>query len=219
LSHTASYDILALNIYISWYESKIWYTFSMKKIFVIPGFKQKTSEPSFLWLQKFLKEKEFDVVMVPITWSRKTMYDYVIEFEEFYLKNKSTENYIFGFSYGAVIAFMAGERLLPKKLFLCSLSSDFKEDLPRMKKWIVRYLGKNRIAEIATRSAVDIAKNLTVPTVVIYGEKEGRNYPELKIRCEETVKFAKNAKLLIAKNAPHGISDPQYSETIKSAFT
>jgi len=190
----------------------------MKNIFVIPGFKQRTNDASFHWLQKFLKAKGYKVIMAPITWNRRTMNDYVVEFEKFYLKHKADENYILGFSYGAVIALMAGERLSPKKLFLCSLSSDFKEDLPRMKKWIIRYLGKRRVAEIATRSGRKVAKELSIPTIVIYGEEEGRQYPELKIRCEETVRFAKNARLLVAKDSPHNISHPGYINAIMSVF-
>jgi len=60
----------------------------MKIIFVIPGFKQKTTSKSFVWLKKFLSEKGFDVVIVPVTWEYKTMSDYVAEFESFYIKNK-----------------------------------------------------------------------------------------------------------------------------------
>lgn len=190
----------------------------MKKIFLIPGFKQSANDESFHWLQKFLKEQGFVVMMVPITWNRRVMSDYAIEFENFYDQHKSKENYILGFSYGAVIAFITAEKLSPQKLFLCSLSSDFKEDLPGMKKWIVRYLGKRRIAEISSRSGRKFARELTVPTVVIYGEEEGRQYPELKIRCEETVTYAKNAKLFVAKNSPHDISHPEYSKVIKSTF-
>jgi len=191
----------------------------MKKIFLIPGFKQKPDNQSFRWLRQFLRGKGFAVEMVSITWSSRTMTEYILEFEKFYLKHKSDENYILGFSYGAVIALMAGERLSLKKLFLCSLSSDFKEDLPAMKMWIVRYLGKKRIAEIATRSGREVAKALTIPTVVMYGEEEGKQYPALKVRCEETVQLAKNAVLRIAKDSPHDISHPEYIRVIKRAFT
>ncbi len=190
----------------------------MKKIFIIPGFKQNVEEKTFQWLRNFLKEKGFNVIMVPIHWDRKIMSDYVREFEIFYEKNKSSKNYILGFSYGAVIAFTSGEKLKPQKLFLCSLSPDFKEDLPYMKKWIISYLGKNRIADIAKRSANDIAKKLTLPTIIIYGEEEGRQYPRMKVRCEETAKHTKNSKLLIAKNSPHDISHPEYKMILKKVF-
>ena len=71
----------------------------------------------FRWLRNFLKGQGFEVVMVPVTWNRRTMRDYAVEFEEFYSKHKSEENYILGFSYGAVIALIVGERLSPKNCF------------------------------------------------------------------------------------------------------
>jgi predicted alpha/beta hydrolase family esterase len=91
----------------------------MKKIFIIPGFKQKPTDKYFIWLKKFLHSKNFDVAIVPINWNYKTMSDYTEEFEKFYNKHKSEENYILGFSYGAVITFFAAEKLKPKKIYLC----------------------------------------------------------------------------------------------------
>ena len=90
----------------------------MKKIFIIPGFKQKTTDKQFVWLKKFLITKGFSVSMVPITWDRRTMTDYALEFENFYERHKAKDNYVLGFSYGAVIAFITANKLKPKKIKL-----------------------------------------------------------------------------------------------------
>ena len=190
----------------------------MKKIFIIPGFKQKPTDKYFIWLKKFLVDQKFNAVMVPITWNRRTMSDYVSEFEGFYNKHKGDKNYILGFSYGAVITFITAEKLKPKKIFLCSLSSDFKEDVGHMSNFIKKYIGKRRILDCLTRSGKSIAKELTIPTVIFYGEKEGKQYPQLKKRCEGTAKLARNSKLVIVKNSPHDISHPNYMNAIKAEF-
>lgn len=190
----------------------------MKKIFIIPGFKQKATDKSFVWLKKFLIAKGFGVSLVPIAWERRTMTDYAAEFESFYKKHNATDNYVLGFSYGAVIAFITANKLKPKKIYLCSLSSDFKEDVRSMKRGIVKYIGKRRISDSLTRSGKKIAKDLIVPAVVFYGEKEGRQYPQLKIRCEETVKLARQAKLVVVKRSPHAIDHPEYRKAIKAQF-
>lgn len=187
----------------------------MKKFFVIPGFKQKHTDKSYLWLKKFLSARGFDVVCVPIEWNRRTMSDYIVEFEDFYNKNKADENYVLGFSYGAVITFITAHKLKPSKIFLCSLSPDFKEDLTNTKQWILDYIGKRRTLDAMSRSGKVIAKNLTIPSVVFYGEKEGEQYPKLKNRCEETVRLAQNSKLVIVKDSPHIISYPRYMEALK----
>lgn len=190
----------------------------MKTIFVIPGFKQKPASKSFVWLKKFLNEKNFDVKIVPIIWNYKTITDYCLQFEKFYDENKGKENYILGFSYGAVIAYITAEKLQPKKIFLCSLSPDFKEDVSSMNNFIRCYIGKRRVKDCMTRSGKDIAKRLTLPTVIFYGEKEGEQYPQLKKRCEETALLAKNAKLIIVKDSLHDIANPEYMEAIKKQF-
>ncbi len=187
----------------------------MKKFFIIPGFRQKATDKQFLWLRKFLIERGFSVELVPITWERRTMTDYALEFEAFYNKNKLQENYVFGFSYGAVITFITAEKLKPKKIFLCSLSPDFKEDIKDEKQWILDYVGKRRTADSRTRSGKEIAKKLTISAIIFCGEKEGRQYPKLKRRCEETVQLAKKAKLVMVKDAPHNISFPEYVNALK----
>lgn len=190
----------------------------MKSFFIIPGFKQKVTNKDFAWLKRFLTQKGFNVLMVPIEWDHKTMTDYTTQFEKFFDKNKSKENYVFGFSYGAAITFITAQKLKPKKIFLCSLSPDFKEDLIYQKKWILDYIGKKRVADNMQRSGVKIANNLSIPSIVFYGEREGKQYPNLKNRCEETVKLAKNSRCIVVKDAPHNISHPEYVAAIKAQF-
>ena len=110
---------------------------------------------------------------------------------------------------------MTSQSLKPNKVFLCSLSPDFKEDYKSISTKMRRYLGKNRLNDIQKRSGVEVAKLLTISTIVFYGELEGLKYPALKIRCEETAKLSKNSKLVIVKNAPHNISNLDYMESIK----
>ena len=173
-----------------------------KTFFIIPGFKQAPTAKNFVWLKEFLAGRGFKVIVIPVRWNYRTMPDWVKEFIAVYDTNKTDANYILGFSYGAVIAFLAANTVKPEKIFLCSLSSDFKEDIPSMKKWIKNYIGKRRIAEATKISAKDYASKLEIPSVVFYGEAEGRQYPQLKIRCEETVRIARGSKLVIVKDAP-----------------
>jgi predicted alpha/beta hydrolase family esterase len=99
-----------------------------KTFFIIPGFKQKPTAKSFDWLREFLSKRGLKVVVVPIKWNYHVMSDWVKEFTTSYNTHKTDINYILGFSYGAVIALLVANILKPEKIFLCSLSSDFKED-------------------------------------------------------------------------------------------
>ena len=190
----------------------------MKKIFIIPGFKQKATDKQFVWLKKFLTTKGFEVSLVPIKWDHRTMSDYALEFENFYNNNKARENYVLGFSFGAMISLISANNLKPDKIYLCSLSPYFKEDISKIAPGALKYIGKKRVVDSLTRSGRKIAKELTVPGVVFYGEKEASLYPQLKIRCEETAKLSRSIKLVIVKDAPHDISNPEYIKQIKAQF-
>lgn len=190
----------------------------VKTLFLIPGFKQNTSDKCFAWLIKFLEQKNFKVAKVPVVWDRRVMADYVSDFEMFYEKNKSQTNYVLGFSWGAVIAFLSASRLKPNKIYFCSLSPYFKEDIVKTKPWLKKIVGQQRLKEGQKLSGRKIARELKVPSIVFYGEIEGRKYPMLKKRCEETAHFAKNTKLVVVKNAPHKINHREYVDAIKKEF-
>ena len=188
----------------------------MKTFFIVPGFRQDPRSRSFKWLKDFLTKKGFRVVIVPITWDRRVMSDHVKEFCMIYHTEKSNVNYVLGFSYGAVATLMTANQLKPKKIFLCSLSPDFREDFSAMRPWIRRYIGMNRVKDLKKRSAVAIAKTLKVPSVVFYGEAEGKKYPQLKKRCTETAMLAKKSKLVVVKDAPHAVYHPEYQRALKA---
>lgn len=188
----------------------------MKKVFfVIPGFRMKASDSMFGWLVEYLEYSRYKVVKVPVKWNYHTLTQNTKEFEEFFIKNKGEENYVLGFSYGAVIAFLAANKLKPKKIYLCSLSPDFDEDRVHMKKWERNYIGKRRYEDTKTRSAKNLARKLVVPSTIFYGEEEGRKYPELKIRAQETARLAKNSKLVMVKGSKHDIANSEYQKAIK----
>lgn len=142
------------------------------------------------------------------------MNEYVQDFIEIYGKHKSDENYVLGFSYGAVIAFLSANTVKPNKIYLCSLSPDFKEDVSAMTPWMQKYVGKRRIAYSLKTSGREAARNLKIPSVVFYGEAEVKDYPQIKVRCEETVNLAARSKLVVVKESPHQIDFPTYKIAI-----
>ena len=189
-----------------------------KTIFIITGFKDKASDSQYKWMRTFFKKKGFIVKIPSIKWNHRVMSDYVDEFRQYYEENKSEKNYVLGFSYGAMIAFISAHELKPAKLYLCSLSPYFNEDLRTLKPWWKRFIGIHRLKDFKQYIAKSIAKNLAIPTVVFYGTREAKRYPELKVRCEETAKLAPKAKLVSIKDAPHRVDHPEYVEAIKKEF-
>lgn len=189
-----------------------------KTIFLVPGFKTQITDPLYRELLSYLKSKSYTIRPVPITWNNRTVTKNAEEFVNYFEKNKGKVNYVLGFSYGAVISLIVAEKIKPKRLILCSLSPDFTEDSKTMPAWLKKYIGVNRYLDIKTRSAINLAKTLSIETVIFYGEREGTDYPQLKKRCEETAKLAMDSKLVVVKNAPHDISFPTYIAAIKKVI-
>lgn len=187
-----------------------------KTIFIIAGFKHSASEEQYDWMKKYVKTKGFRVKVPEIEWNNRVLTEYVAQFTSYYKKHKTDTNYVLGFSYGAMIALVSASDLDPDKLYLCSLSPYFAEDLGSLKKSWKTYIGQRRLDDFSNYSAISIAKNIEIPTVIFYGQREGEKYPQLKIRCEETHSNIKSSKLVKAKDAPHRIDHPSYVKAIKA---
>jgi len=191
---------------------------SDKTFFIVPGFKTQGTSIEYKWIISYLKVKGVRVLKVPVTWQRSTLSDNAKDFEHYFNANKGKENYILGFSFGAVITLLTANILKPNKIFLCSLSPAFNEDLDPKDNSFIRYIGQKRFTDLSSYSARLLAKELRVPSVVFYGEQEGNEYSKLKKRCEQTVQLAKNSRLVVVKDAPHQIDFPAYQEAIKNVI-
>lgn len=189
-----------------------------KTFFIIPGFKSQATDRQYHWLVRFLKKNDFTIKLVPVTWDRQVLTQNAADFLAYFAANKSDENYVLGFSYGAVIALMTASQTKPERLYLCSLSPDVAEDAQAMPQWLRNYIGKKRFADTSTRSGRDLAKVLTSVTYVFYGEGEAKAYPPLRKRSIETVRYARQASLVEVPEASHQIDHPNYQKALMNVI-
>lgn len=192
---------------------------SQKTFFIIPGFKQQATDKNYSWLIKLLKGKGYKVVPVPVNWNFKVLSENAEEIADFLKLYPTEEKYILGFSYGAVLIMLIANQFKFKKIYLCSISPDFLEDTKSISQEIRKYIGKRRYLDTQNRSALNIAKTINVPVTIFYGEQEGKDFPQLKKRCEETSQVVLKSKLVVIKNAPHRIDDSNYRLAIESELT
>lgn len=187
-----------------------------KTVFIVPGFKHRPSTKCYGWMKDHFSSQGFIVKTVAIDWDRKVMSDYVEQFLMYFHENKSEENHVIGFSFGAMIALISADDLNPDGLILCSLSPYFSEDLCTLKKSWQSFMGQKRILDFANFKSNIITKQIHCKTTVIYGTAEAVMYPQLEVRCKEVAAQVKGCQLKIADGAPHQIDYPSYIETIKS---
>lgn len=178
-----------------------------KIVYIIPGFSENTSIEGYQQIMKSFKSKDFKVIPIEISWKYKVMSNYIDEFCTQLSHKESDDVYIFGFSFGAMIALISAIKIKPKMLFLCSLSPYFKEDLELMKVSWKHGIGRKRMEDLKNFSFQELSKNINSKTLLIVGEKEPS---EIHKRTNSVHKRVKNSKLFIVKNSKHNISQKEY---------
>lgn len=187
----------------------------MKRIFIIPGFKHKSTQKDYLDVVDIFRKKGFEPKIVEVKWNNRTFSQWLNEFLMFYEEHKSDEITLLGFSYGAMIALVAATKIKPTNLILCSLSPYFSEDIPKLKKYWLQSIGKKRVNDFSKLNFKEIAQQIKCKTHLLIGEKESKKYSGLELRVSEANRLIKS-ELIRIKNADHNIGQEEYLEAIKS---
>lgn len=132
-----------------------------KKIYIIPGWQETTRRKCYRELAKIAESKKYEVVFKNVDWT-KNFSEQIFDVEK--------NSVIFGFSLGAVLAFLVAQKYDCKKLILASATPHYSFSDKKIKKALVDLIGKKIVD--------DVIKNLKTKTkaekvVTIYGDKEG----------------------------------------------
>ncbi len=181
----------------------------MKNVFIIPGFGHKSSGKAYKNIAGILKEEGYSPIPVSISWRKNTIRqsaEYFLKKYKLFLtkKSKRQKNYILGFSYGAIIAFIAATKIQVDGLILCSLSPFFKEDLPKK-------ISKKRLKEFFLETnCYDLISQIKTKQVhMLYGINEAK--PLIK-RVNETFNHIQSPRkyLTAISKTEHNIGDKRY---------
>lgn len=171
-----------------------------KTIFIIPGFNQMVTDKAYREIAKILKKENYFPILVKIPWKNTTIQENVKYFLNEYRKIKSKKKYILGFSFGAMIAFIASTKVRSCGLILCSLSPFFKEDLPMSK-----------------ISSVSLAKKIKSKQILMmYGQQEARSLIRRVTDTFQNISSA-NKFLISIYKTEHNIGTKRYLINIHQA--
>ncbi len=188
----------------------------MKKVvYIIPEYLGSLSNPAYKSILSVFKQVGIKPIPVELQWKRRIMTQYVSEFMDIYnaAKKEGDQTYLFGFSYGAYIAFLAAIKIKPKAVFLCSISPYFKEDLNDLYKSWIRMSGKARIIDHKKYVFDSLAKKFNSKAFIFVGDAEQW---QLMRRAKIAHKLIKNSKLIIIPKARHRIGQREYQNAIKN---
>jgi pimeloyl-ACP methyl ester carboxylesterase len=115
-------------------------------------------------------------------------------------------------------AFVAATKRLPSELWLFSLSPYFSDDLPKLKKSWKSNIGHRRVEAFGRLNFIQLANEITCPTLLILGLIETQKYPMMQHRTNEAQAEIKNNRYIVVKDSDHDVADSNYIMVIKAAI-
>lgn len=190
-------------------------TRSNKTVFIIPGYKQKATNKAYKAIAKILKGQGYKPILVNIPWKQTTISQNTKYFLKKYKRISTRKKYILGFSFGAMIAFLATTKVSPSGVILCSLSPYFKEDLKRGNKR--NKLTQDRYEDFSKLPCSILAKKVKAKEVhMLYGTKEDRSLKKRVSQAFNQIEST-NKFLTSVKQVEHNIGDRRYLQKIHEA--
>ncbi|MDP3987654.1 MAG: hypothetical protein Q8P80_00735 [Candidatus Levybacteria bacterium] len=182
-----------------------------KTVFVIPGFRHSPTNKAYKEIARILKREGYKPILINIPWKQTTISQNTEYFLKKYKKINTKKKYILGFSFGAMIAFIASTKVSVSGLILCSLSPYFKEDLSN--KW-ASPITSQRYQDFSNLHCATLAKQIKAKQVLmLYGSREERS---LKKRVNDAFDqiLSTNKYLFSIKETEHNIADKRYLNKI-----
>lgn len=185
-----------------------------KTIFIVPGFRQRPTQKAYKELAKLLKSEGYSPILVRIPWKESTISENTEYFLKKYNKINTKNKYILGFSFGAMIAFLASTKVNVKGLILCSLSPYFKEDLPKINKKLVSSLRLTRYKDFQQLQFSTLVKQVKAKSILmVYGQEESKPLIKRVTQAYDLLE-SKEKYLIRIKETEHDISDKRYLHTL-----
>ena len=188
-----------------------------KTIFIIPGFRQKATSKAYKQISKILKNEGYSPILISIPWKNSTISQNTDYFLKAYKKINARKKYILGFSYGAMIAFIASTRVSSSGLILCSMSPYFNEDVSRNDNKAISFLSEARYQDFSKLHYAALAKKIKAKQILmLYGRQEARSLIKRVTEAFLEIESA-DKHLLPIKKVEHNIADKRYLFTISQA--
>lgn len=196
-----------------------------KIAFVIPGYKHQPKNKAYKEIAKILKTEGYFPIVTSIPWKETTISENTAYFLEKYRelvterhkKLKKSKTYLIGFSFGAMIAFLASTKMKVSGLILCSLSPYFKEDLRTFNRNDFASITDKRYEDFLQLHSATIAKKTKAKHVLmLYGEKEAKSLIR-RVRMTYRNIATENKYLITVHNTEHDINSRHYLQEIHHA--
>lgn len=181
-----------------------------KAIFIIPGYKHKPKNRAYKAIAKMLKSEGYDPIPITIPWKQTTISENTDYFLKKYKKINTNKKYILGFSFGAMIAFIASTKVSSSGLILCSLSPYFKEDISKASNRMISSITTQRYQDFSKLHCATLAKKIKAKQILmLYGAKEEKSLIKRVTQAFYQISLRRKYLILI-EETEHDIGDKRY---------
>lgn len=188
----------------------------MKTAFLIPGFSLDLTfdSPSLDPVRESMRAQGVVLHGVTDAWGEHGVQDFgLLAVEQ--SRQSNYDGILIGHSLGALAALKVIDAMPVRHLVLCSASALFAEDIhDNVNPAVVRRIGDARAQELSeffVADAIQVVNRLTIPTTVLFGEKERETNPYLVARCSQLAADIVNAELIEVAGAGHVIGCNPYA--------
>jgi hypothetical protein len=191
----------------------------MRKVaYIIPGFTESTHDFPYTQIKEWLEIKSISVVPVNITWDLQKeiacmpsyVEQFLLQFQQHY--KQGDEVYILGYSFGAMVAWIAAQEINPHTVILCSMSPFFKEYIAEHREVWNKKMSRIGVSDMQEYSFGLHAPQKTCAQVhILIGTDEPISITDWSKKVFDYLQGANiPATLSLAQGAPHNIKDSQY---------
>lgn len=186
-----------------------------KIVFIIPGYKHKPSHRAYSQLAKILKSEGYHPILITIPWEQSTISENTVYFLKEYKKIRAKKKYILGFSFGAMIAFIASTKVSACGVILCSLSPYFKEDLTKAPTSFSSSGTRMLYKDFSQLRCSTLAKQVKAKQILLlYGTNEAKSLTKRVSQVYRHISVTQK-HLIPIKDTEHDIGDRKYLYTIR----
>lgn len=181
---------------------------------VVPGFGENGRSRAYVAVARCLRRAGWRVVLCVPKWSRRTADDWLAHVLLACRREARRGGKLagFGFSAGAMALYRASGQVRFERLWLCSVSPFFAEDVPLLPPFVWKVLGARRKA--AFQRAVPPTKPLVGRSWVAFGEGEWKLVAGRARRVARHL----SGEMEAVPGAPHDIGHPSYLAAAEKAI-
>ena len=145
----------------------------MKKVlYIIPGWEESCGDRPYRLLAEIARQKDYEVIEKNIDW-RKPLSSQLFPVP--------SEAVLFGFSLGAIVAWLVAQKYPCQHLILASMTPHYNFTDPGIKKALIDLVGQEFVDDIISHlSPIHQAKRQTI----LYGDQEGEKADVLVLHSE-----------------------------------